>query len=118
MAELAVVRRYARALFDTARKTNMVDQVEQDLKTLDGILRTVPRLQRVLHAPTIPASQKRQMIDTAFASKVGELTLRFLRVTVQHRRETVLSQIYPEFLRLANEARNVLPVEVTAAVPM
>jgi F-type H+-transporting ATPase subunit delta len=49
---------------------------------------------------------------------VGQLTSRFLALAVERRRETILGEIYGEYQRLANEARNILPVQVTAAVPL
>jgi F-type H+-transporting ATPase subunit delta len=118
MAELAVVRRYAQALFDSARKQGVVDQVEDELKTVDQTLRAVPRLARVLRAPTIPRAQKKELLQKAFGARVGQLTSRFLALAVERRRETILGEIYGEYQRLANEARNILPVQVTAAVPL
>jgi F-type H+-transporting ATPase subunit delta len=118
MAELAVVRRYATALFDTASKQGVVDQVEEELKAVDQTLRAVPRLSRVLRAPTIPGAQKQELLQKAFGTRVGKLTGRFLALAVERRREGILSDIYSEFQRLANEARNILPVQVTSAVPL
>ena len=118
MAELSVVRRYARALFDTANRSSQVDQVEADLKTVDGVLRTVPRLQRALRAPTISSVRKKELLNHTFGTRVGPLTLKFLTLAITRRREDILSQVYLEYQRLSNELRNILPVEVTAAVPM
>jgi F-type H+-transporting ATPase subunit delta len=118
MAELAVVRRYARALFDTATRAGTVDQVEEDLKGVDQVLQSVPRLARVLQAPTIPREQKKALLKTAFGDRVGQLTARFLDLVVERRREDILRAIYQEFQRLANEARNILPVRVTAATEL
>ena len=118
MAELAVVRRYATALFDTARKQGVVDQVEEELKAVDQVLRAVPRLTRVLRAPIIARAQKQELLQKAFGTRVGKLTGRFLALVVERRRETILTDIYGEFQRLANEARNILPVQVTSAVPL
>jgi F-type H+-transporting ATPase subunit delta len=118
MAELSVVRRYARALFDTASRSGMVEQVEDDLKAVDQVLRTLPRLLRALRAPTIPAPRKEALLDRAFGTRVGPLAMRFLKLAVQRRREDILSDVYLEYHRMANEARGILPVQVTAAVPM
>jgi F-type H+-transporting ATPase subunit delta len=118
MAELAVVRRYARALFDTASRGGSVDQVEEELKIVAEMLRDVPRLARVFNAPTIPVEKKKGLLKTAFGQSVGPLTARFLEVVVTRRREEILSQVYAEFGRLANESRNILPVHVTAAVDL
>jgi F-type H+-transporting ATPase subunit delta len=118
MAELTVVRRYARALFDTAVKSNALEQVEEDLKGVDAIMRTVPTLRRALGAPTIATSRKKQLLEQAFGTRVGALTLRFMTLAVDRRRQDILREIYPEFHRLANAARNILPVQVQSAVAM
>jgi F-type H+-transporting ATPase subunit delta len=118
MAELAVVRRYARALFDTAHTSGSVEQVEQDLKTVDETLRTVPQLDTVLKAPTVSVARKKTLLDYTFGGKVSPLTMRFLQLVIERRREGVLRDIYADFLRLANELRNILPVQVTAATPL
>src|SRR4051812_47919934 len=115
MAELSVVRRYARALFDTANRSGMVEQVEEDLKAVDQVLRTVPRMQRALRAPTISTSRKQALLDRAFTSRVGPLTMRFLKLVVDRRREEILADAYQEFRRLADEYRNILAVHVTSA---
>lgn len=118
MAEIAVVRRYAHALFETANRASAIDLVESDLKTVDEALRQVPRLQRALKAPTISSGKKRELLEQAFGQRVSPLSLRFLGLLVDRRRETVLNDIYEEFRRLANEHRRILPVQVTTAVPM
>lgn len=118
MAELAVVRRYARALFDAARHSGSVAEVEVDLRSLDLVLRDMPRLRRALRAPTIPAARKQEVLEHGFQGRVSALTLRFIGLVVRKRREDVLFDIYGEYLRLSNALRNILPVDVTAAVEM
>ena len=44
--------------------------------------------------------------------------MRFFNLILNRRRADVLLDVYPEFHRLANELRNILPVEVTSAVPL
>lgn len=119
MIDLTVVRRYARALFDTAVKSaDAIDTVEGDLQRVDQALRTVPRLDRALRAPTVGRERKKALLQTAFGDQVSPLTAKFLSVVVQHGREEVLTGIYSEYQRLANEHRSILAVDVTAAVPL
>lgn len=118
MAELAVVRRYVRALFETALRSRGVDQVEDDLKAFEQIRRSVPALERVLRAPTIPTQRKRELVRHTFTDRVGPLTLRFLTLVIDRRREAILPDVYAEFQRLANAHRNIMTVEVTAATPL
>jgi F-type H+-transporting ATPase subunit delta len=115
MAELAVVRRYARALFDTANRAKVVEQVEGDLKTVDQALRTVPRLERVLRAPTVSSERKRELLQHVFGTRVSQLTLRFLTLLIDRRREGILPDVYAEYSHLADEFRNIQAVEVTSA---
>jgi F-type H+-transporting ATPase subunit delta len=118
MAELAVVRRYARALFDTAHRAGAVDQIEADLKAVDQVLRATPRFSRVLRAPTIPIDQKKELVQRVFGSRVSPLAARFLALVVERRREAILTDVYVEFARLANEQRNIVAVQVTAATAL
>jgi F-type H+-transporting ATPase subunit delta len=117
MTELAVVRRYVRALFNTAQQAGVVDQVEEDLRSVDQVIRGSSRLSRALGAPTISTDQKKELMARAFAG-VNPLTLRFLLLVLDRRRQAFLPAVHAEFRRLANEARNILPVEVSSAVPL
>ena len=118
MAELSVVRRYARALFDTAMKAGSLDQVEEDLRGIDQTFRGVPRLGRALGAPTIAASRKKELLEQAFSQRVSPLTLRFLTLALTRRRQDIFLDIYAEFRRLANDARGIVPVKVQTAVAL
>lgn len=118
MAELAVVRRYARALFDTAVQKGLVDEVEGDLKAVDGVIRQLPQLQRAFKSPAVSDIQKKALLRKAFEGRVGPLTMRLLELVVDRGREDVLKDLYPEFHLLANQRRNIQPVEVSAAIPL
>jgi F-type H+-transporting ATPase subunit delta len=118
MADLLIVRRYARALFEVARKLDHVEAVAADLEGLDAIMAASPRLGRVLRAPTIPAARKRELVDNIFAGRVNELTLRFLRLLVEKKREDVLRDLPAEYRRLSYEMLGIQPVEITSAVEL
>ncbi len=118
MAEMAVVRRYTRALFEAAQRAEQIEQVEEDLKGVDLVLRAVPRLTRALRAPTVSTARKKQLVETAFSGRVEALSLRFLRLLVDRKREEVLSEVYADFRKLANDWRKLLLVQVRAAAPL
>jgi F-type H+-transporting ATPase subunit delta len=118
MAELSVVRRYARALFETAVKGGTMDHVEGDLKGVHGLLVQVPQFRKVLRAPTVSGTRKKALLAQTLGNRVSPLTLRMLNLLVDKRREALLDDLYPEFQRLADEYRNIQPVEVTAATPL
>src|SRR5262245_26110349 len=118
MTEISVVRRYARALFDVARQQERVEQVGSDLQGIDAVLKSSPRLLRVLRAPTIPGADKIKLVRSAFGRRVNELTLRFLQMVIEKRREGILPELAAEYRRLSFEMLNIQSVEVTSAVAL
>ena len=92
--------------------------MEADLLLVRTLLSDNPRLGAVLRAPTISPDRKNALLRSVLEGQVTDLSLRFLDLVVTKRREEILAAAYEEFHRLANEARGVLPVHVTSAVPL
>src|SRR5207249_1943731 len=102
-------------LFETARKAGTTERVETDLETLDALLRTTPALLRVLRAPTIGRTQKKELARRLFESQVSDLTLRFLFLLIDKRREGTLPEVNRAFRALSYAAQNRLQVTATVA---
>ena len=115
MADLSLARRYAQALFDTARKDGTIERVETDLETIDALIRTQPNLLRILRSPVIARPQKKELVRRLFENQVSNLTLRFLNLLIDKRREAVLPEVNRLFRALSYEAENILPVTATVA---
>jgi F-type H+-transporting ATPase subunit delta len=115
MPDLSVARRYAQALFDISRKEGAAERVETDLETIDALLRTQPNLLRVLRAPVIARPQKKELVRRLFESQISSLTLRFLYLLIEKRREAVLPEVNRQFRALSFQAANILPVTATVA---
>ncbi len=114
----ALALRYAGALFAAAREANAVDAVESDLGMITWSLGEVPRLEETLTHPLIPAARKKSIAESVFKGKVQDITLHFLRLVVDKRRESILPEVETEYVRLANDFRNVCIVNVTSAVAL
>ena len=118
MRQTAITRRYAGALFEAAKSEDAVDRVESDLGLIAFSLENAPRLREVMVHPLIPAARKKEIAAEVFDGRVQEVTLHFLDLVIDKRREGILEEVEPEYVRLANEFRNVVPVRVTSAVPL
>jgi len=124
--ERRIVRRYASALFAAASKAGAVDQVESDLGLVSYVLFSgdmVPPANRVglwetLVSPVVPPAKKHEIIDAIFKDKVGDITLAYLKLCVDKRREQVIPETESEYVALANEARGIVRAEVTSAVEL
>jgi len=118
MLKGAVSGRYAEALYELAARDGMVDQVEEELKTINGIVRDSIELQKVLFHPRITAAEKKDFLKNLFADKLSRITENFLFLLVDKQREVFLDDIVSVFTELANRARNVVRAEVTSAVEL
>lgn len=121
MRMTTLARRYAGALFETARQLDVkdvIDMVESDLGLINYSLETMPKLFEALNHPLIPRDRKKAIVSEIFKAKVHAVTLRFVELVIDKRREGILPEIEPEYVRLANEWRGVVPVIVTSAVPL
>jgi F-type H+-transporting ATPase subunit delta len=118
LIDTRIVRRYAAALFQSAQKVEVVDLVESDLGLITYTMETIPTLSEALVSPLIPASKKREVVTSIFRDKIHEITLFYLYLLIDNRREEVIKQTEFEYIRLANEARGIVAAQVTAAIEL
>lgn len=118
MLNQGVARRYASALFDLARDKGQMDQVDNELGMVIGMIDSNPQFKAVVEDVLIAPEVKRDLFAKLFVGKVSPLVLNFLQVVVSKRREAYLPQMYRVYLDLANEARGIVEVEVRSAVPL
>jgi len=115
MLNKAVARRYAAAFFSLALEKGLVDSLERELAEVVKTVDENPDLQRFLDNPMVVVAEKKKVVDEVFGGRLSNLTLDFLKVVLDKRREAYLKDIYNEFVKRANEARNLVDVEVTSA---
>lgn len=113
-----IVRRYAAALFSTAQAEGVVDLVESDLGLITYSFESIHSLEDAIVSPLIPSAKKCEVIKSIFKDKVHEITLFYLYLLIDNRREGVIKETEAEFIRLANEARGIAAAYVTSAVEL
>ena len=109
--------RYARALFDLAVETGVLDAVESDLKSLTAMAVASADLRNLLVSPRFSAEEKRAGL-TAIATRAGacETTQKFLGLLAVNRRTAALSAITAAFEALVAARRGLVSAKVTTAV--
>ncbi len=114
--DIRAAKRYATALFEAAQKAGSLDQVEKDVHNVMDLMRQMPALNDLWHSPLIPASRKRDIIQKTLGNSVDKLTLSFLHLLIDKRREEVLTGVEREIRELADLARHLVRAEATFAV--
>src|ERR1051326_1531050 len=114
--DLRAAKRYATALFDIAQRQGNLDAVERDINALLDLMRLTPALRRMWESPLVPAGRKREIVSQILGESVDPLTLSFLRLLVDKRREEILDSVQSEMRQLADAARHMVRAEATFAV--
>ena len=109
-------KRYATALFQAAQKANSLDNVEKDIYRVMDLMRQMPVLQDAWLSPLIPARRKHDILNKTLGNSLDKLTLSFLDLLIDKRREEVLEAIESEIRQLADTSRHLVRAEATFAV--
>ena len=110
--------RYAKALILSAREMEMVEVIGNDIRKLSTLLSESPDFVIFLQSSAIKKSKKVQLLKQILEPHVQDLTLRFVLMVAENRRENFLSDICRDYLHMMREEMNILPVVVTSAVSL
>ncbi len=118
MTEKRVSSRYARALLGTAKEADQVDTVLNDLEKITRMTKESREFFNLLKSPVIPFWQKKNILKEILEPAVSELTLKFVLLLADKRREPIIDSIIKEYIELYNELMNRIPVTITSAVEL
>lgn len=110
--------RYAKALLESALDKKNLDAVYQDMNNLYQICRQVNQFERFLNNPVIQQSKKKAIIHAVFSGKVTDLTLSFLDLIVQNKREMYIQDITRRFLDDFRKHKRITTVLLTTVIPV
>lgn len=117
MAELRTAKRYARALFDLARETQVLDAVREDLQAIVKLLHSSPELAGCLQDPLLSHEERCLILNELFAGKAHPLTLKFTRFLDSRHRLGRLAEVCRAFETLYLDHKHIRRVHVVSAIP-
>ncbi|MDF2874051.1 MAG: atpH [Sporomusa sp.] len=107
--------KYAQAIYEIASERALLDNVEKQLRLVDATIAGHADLATLIYHPLVPAPAKKETINRVFAGDLDGFVQNFLLLLIDKRREPALPAIIREYIRLANEARNIAEAEVFTA---
>ncbi|MGQ9808706.1 MAG: ATP synthase F1 subunit delta [Armatimonadota bacterium] len=114
----AAVRRYAAALYAAASAAGNVDRVADDLHLVASALHEHPKLRDALVQRVTPDRAKRAVVQKLFGERLDPLTLQFLLLLIEKRRERIALNAEAAFRKIADERQGVVRAQVIAAVEL
>lgn len=115
MNDSLIIVRYVKALYQLAEENGNMDSVRDDIETLLKCIEESPEFKDFLNAPLLKSSEKLRLIDELFKSKIQDLSLKFLHLLIENKREMYLLNICHYFISYFKKSRGIKEASITTA---
>lgn len=113
-----VDKRYAEALINASVEKNTIDLYQNELMAVSDIFRNENELRFFLLNPKNSVDTKKAAITAIFKGRIQQELLNMLFLLLDKSRISRLSGITQEFVRMADEKRNILNITIITALPI
>lgn len=103
----AIRVRYAKAFFSLAKEKNMMETLKADIEIVFKVCNDSSDFILLLKSPVVSTSKKAELISKIFKGAVDTLTLNFLLLIVNNKREAYIPGICLNFLDLIRKDLNI-----------
>ncbi len=108
--------RYATALFELARDTNVIDAVKADLERFDKLVSEVGDLDRLVRSPVFSADEQlRALSGVLDGAQIGGLAAQFLKLVTTNRRLFAARDMVRGYRELVAKHKGEATAEITVA---
>lgn len=111
-------KEYAEALFSLAQESNSVKEYSFHLQELYSLINENKGYTEYLSSPAMALSERLAAIDEAFADRMPEYIVSFVKLLCENGRITELGESIEEFFRLEMLASNLVNVTVYSSIPL
>jgi F-type H+-transporting ATPase subunit delta len=115
MSDYRVIKRYALALLENATELKNLESVYSDAVNFVDICKEAREFWLILKNPVIHINKKRKILQSTLAPKMDPLTMDFISVILDNRREDLLKGIFEQFISEYKIRKNILETEVVTA---
>lgn len=117
MLNTRVAKRYAKGLWDFAVEQNIQEVVISEITNLVQVIKESKPLRLFLKSPILDYKKKISISKELFKN-YSETTQNFIKLVINHRRESDLLLIGEQFVNLANEEKGIQNLRITSAVKL
>ncbi len=109
--------RYAKALFALVKEDKSMEKQQEEITVLYQCIAEIPELQQIIESPVIRASEKIRLFSEAFGGSFSPLTMKFINMVLESRREEQLAGMCRYFLDLIRKEKGIRSAELVTAFP-
>lgn len=103
----AIRVRYAKAFFLLAKEKEMLNTLKTDIQKVFDVCSLSPDFIKMVESPVIKTSKKVELITAIFKTEIHLLTLNFLVLITNNKRENYIPGICRNFLEMTREDQNI-----------
>ncbi len=115
MNESLITKRYVKALYQLAQEEGIQEKVRTDIQLLNACIQESPEFLEFLNNPLIKPSQKSLAFNTLFKESCQSITMRFLHLLVENRREIYLRSICLHYMQFYRSLIQIKEAVITTA---
>ncbi len=115
---MIVASRYSKSLLELAVEKNLLEKVYEDAKLILSACRESRDLLMLIKSPVIKADKKVQVITSVFGKSLNELSLNFILLLVNKKRENILPEICTSFIEAYRAHKKITSATITTAVKL
>jgi F-type H+-transporting ATPase subunit delta len=112
-----IARVYARSLFEVAQERDLLDVIREQLGQFTDALNENRDLASFFFSPYFTTKEKKEALERAVEG-AEPVVMSFLEVLIEEHRMPVIFRIRARYEVLWDQAKKLLPVEVTSAVEL
>lgn len=110
--------RYAKAFFSTAIEKNMLNDANNDMKTIYDVCFHAEELSDFFNNPVIKTSQKKKLVKEVFGGNIHQISLSFINLIIENKRENYIVDIARNFLEMYRKQMGIKEALFTSAYPI
>lgn len=115
MNDSLITVRYAKALYQLAEEEKRQEAIRKDAEMLLSTVNQSKEFADFVENPLIKSSEKTSIISTLFKGKINDLTLRFLFLLIDNKRESYLKGICQYAIHLHKQTLGIQDAVFTTA---
>ena len=110
--------RYAKSLIDISEENGVIDKSYDDMVLVNSLCSSNKDLINLLKTPIVKTDLKVKILKELFSNSISSLTLSFIVLITNKKRESILAEISSSFISLYKGKKNIKEVTVTTALPL
>ena len=117
MAKL-ISKTYGDALFETAIEENKIDELYDEVLSLQTILKENDDFNKIMNHPKILKEEKEKLMEDVFKGKLSDELTGFLRIIIINKRYAEIDSILEYFIQSVKEYKKIGVAYVSTPLPL